>query len=140
MIDGIGGVGKTALALNCAEWVRDKSLSNQADFEYVIWASAKTEKLNPQGIAQLQPNFSDLPFFVKYHYWKSPDSRVANLRTNLALIKEILAIGKTLLVLDNLETVYDPRPIRFLARYPYSKQGIGNYPNPSWKAAIETSG
>ncbi len=117
VIDGIGGVGKTALALNCAEWVRDKSLSNQADFEYVIWASAKTEKLNPQGIAQLQPNFSDLPSLLNT-ILEVTGFEGGESQNNLALIKEILAIGKTLLVLDNLETVYDPDLYDFLQDIP----------------------
>ena len=113
VIDGIGGVGKTALALNCAECVRDMSRSDQADFEYVIWASAKTEKLNPQGIAQLQPNFSDLPSLLNT-ILEVTGFEECEPQNRLALVKEILAIGKTLLVLDNLETVSDPDLYDFL--------------------------
>ena len=96
---------------------QDKSLSNQADFEYVIWASAKTEKLNPQGIAQLQPNFSDLPSLLNT-ILEVTGFEGGESQNNLALIKEILAIGKTLLVLDNLETVYDPDLYDFLQDIP----------------------
>ena len=93
VIDGIGGVGKTALALNCAECVRDMSCSGQADFEYVIWASAKTEKLNPQGIAQLQPNFSDLPSLLNT-ILEVTGFEECEPQNRLALVKEILAIAK----------------------------------------------
>ena len=117
VIDGIGGVGKTALALNCAELVRDMSRSGQSDFEHVIWASAKTEKLNPQGIAQLRPNFFDLPSLSStilevtgFEGYESSEK--------LELVKEILAISKTLLVLDNLETVSDPDLYKFLQDIP----------------------
>ena len=117
VIDGIGGVGKTALALNCAEYVRDMSRSNQADFEYVIWASAKTEKLNHQGIAQLQPNFTDL-YSLLNTIIEVTGFEDCETQNQLSLVKEILAIGKTLLVLDNLETVSDPDLYAFLQDIP----------------------
>ena len=117
VIDGIGGVGKTALAVNCAEYVRDLSLSNQADFEYVIWASAKTEKLNPHGITQLQPNFSDLPSLLST-VLEVTEFQGYPSENKVALVREILAISKTLLVLDNLETVSDPDLYDFLQEIP----------------------
>ena len=93
------------------------SRSCQSDFEHVIWASAKTEKLNPQGIAQLRPNFFDLPSLSStilevtgFEGYESSEK--------LELVKEILAISKTLLVLDNLETVSDPDLYKFLQDIP----------------------
>ena len=117
VVDGIGGVGKTALALNCAEHIRELSTNGEDDFEYVIWASAKTERLNSHGIVQLQPNFTD---------FRSLTSTILEVtgfgdyesENALALVKEILAISKTLLVLDNLETVSDPDVYEFLQDVP----------------------
>lgn len=116
-IDGIGGVGKTALALNCAEHVRDASLSGESDFEYIIWASAKTERLTPSGIDKIQPVFADLESLVAtilevagFQGFEAEDK--------VSLVKEILEISKTLLVLDNLETVSDPELDGFLRDVP----------------------
>ena len=117
LIDGIGGVGKTALAMNCAETIRDASLAGKADFEYVIWASAKTERLRPSGISQVQPTFSDLNSLIKtildvtgFQGYETNDP--------VALAKEVLTISKSLLVLDNLETVSDPDLYNFLQDVP----------------------
>ena len=117
IIDGIGGVGKTALVLNCAEHIRDAALSGEADFEYVIWASAKTEKLMPTGISQVQPTFADLSSLIKtiFDITGFNDYEPEN---EIALAREILAISKTLLVLDNLETVSDPDLYDFLQEIP----------------------
>ena len=117
IIDGIGGVGKTALALNCAEHIRNAALAGENDFEHVIWASAKIEKLMPSGISQVQPTFSDLSSLIETILGvtgfidEESDDRVA-------LSRQILGISKTLLVLDNLETVSDPRLYAFLEDIP----------------------
>ncbi len=117
VIDGIGGVGKTALALNCAEHIRDLSLAGDSGFEYVVWASAKTEKLSSAGISQLRPNFTDLSslFRTILDVTGFPDHPADG---ELELVNEILQISPTLLVLDNLETVSDPDVYDFLQNVP----------------------
>ena len=117
VIDGIGGVGKTALALNCAEHIRDAAFSGEADFEYVIWASAKTERLMPSGISQVQPTFADLSSLIKTIFDVTGFNDYES-ENEVALANEILAISKTLLVLDNLETVSDPDLYDFLQDIP----------------------
>ena len=117
IIDGIGGVGKTALALNCAEHIRDASMSGQNEFENVVWASAKTERLVPSGISQVLPTFTDLTSLLQLvldalgFSDHTPEDAVT-------LTRELLAISKTLLVLDNLETVFDPTFYDFLQDVP----------------------
>ena len=117
MIDGIGGVGKTALALNCAEHVRDASLKGESDFEYIIWASAKTDKLTPSGIYQVEPTFTDLSSLARtvLSITGFEDDETENAVT---LAKDILSAAKVLLVLDNLETVTDPELYEFLQEIP----------------------
>ena len=117
VIDGIGGVGKTALALNCAEYVKELSATGDSDFEFVIWASAKTERLHSRGIVQLQPNFRDLRSLTRtiLEVTGFGDSEP---KDSVALVKDILEISKTLLVLDNLETVTDPDLYEFLQEVP----------------------
>ena len=117
LIDGIGGVGKTALAVNCAEHVKDSAIGGTADFEYVIWASAKTERLNPTGVVSLQPNFTDLNSLTQTILEVTGFGDYQGNDPN-ALVIEILTISKTLLVLDNLETVTDPDLYDFLQQVP----------------------
>ena len=117
IIDGIGGVGKTALALHCAEHIRDASISGLGDFENVIWASAKTEKLIPTGISQVQPTFTDLSSLLQL-VLNVLGFRDDETEHPVSLTKELLAISKTLLVLDNLETVFDPSFYEFLQDIP----------------------
>ena len=117
IIDGIGGVGKTALALNCAEHIRDAALAGENDFEHVIWASAKIEKLMPSGISQVQPTFSDLPSLIETILGVTGFAEEES-DDKIALSRQILGISKTLLVLDNLETVSDPRLYAYLQDIP----------------------
>ena len=116
-IDGIGGVGKTALALHCAEHIRDAAKRGESDFEHIVWASAKNEKLMPTGISPIQPTFSDLPSLIETLFDVTGFGGSES-QDDLVLAKEILAISKTLLILDNLETVSDPALYAFLQEIP----------------------
>ena len=117
IIDGIGGVGKTALALNCGEHIREAALAGSNDFEHIIWASAKRERLTSYGISQVQPTFSDLSSLIRTILEVTGfDSEEAEDR--VALAKDVLAISKTLLILDNLETVFDRGLYNFLQDMP----------------------
>ena len=117
IIDGIGGVGKTALAFNCAEHIRDSSLQGDDDFEFVIWASAKLDRLTASGISQIDPTFSDLTTLIRTIFDVTGFSGY-HTEDEVALAKEILSVSKTLLVLDNLETVIDPDLYTFLQDIP----------------------
>ncbi|PKB70611.1 MAG: hypothetical protein BZY87_08725 [SAR202 cluster bacterium Io17-Chloro-G6] len=118
-VDGIGGVGKTALAVNTAYKVREQSLAGERDFEYIIWASAKIERLTPRGIAKVLPSFSDLPSLVDVILEVTGFVDESKSETErLELVLEILGIAKCLVVLDNLETVRDTKISYFLANVP----------------------
>lgn len=117
LIDGIGGVGKTALVVNCAEQIKDQSIAGESDFEFVIWASAKTERLNHAGIVQLQPHFTDLRSLLQTILEVAGFGDHAEDKP-VELVIEILTISKALLVLDNLETVSDPELYEFLQQVP----------------------
>lgn len=125
-IDGIGGVGKTALALRCAYAVRDRALEGTAPFEYVLWASAKSERLTSRGIVSLTPSFSgfeDLMGIVltSTGFSEKLDSPSAERKS---LVHEILRIAPCLLVLDNFETVHDTAVIDFLADLPAPSKAL----------------
>ena len=118
IIDGIGGVGKTALAVNCGEHIREAALAGNSDFEHIIWASAKNEKLTYSGISQVQPSFSDLSTLIRTILEVTGFDSYEEVEDKVTLAKEILAISKTLLILDNLETVSDPDLYNFLQDMP----------------------
>src|SRR5260370_13275025 len=61
-LDGIGGVGKSALALELAYHYRDSysTLSTEERFEAIVWISAKRTLLTPSGIQQRQQTFNTL--------------------------------------------------------------------------------
>ena len=118
IIDGIGGVGKTALAVNCGEHIREAALAGNSDFEHIIWASAKNERLTSSGISQVQPSFSDLSTLIRTILEVTGFDSHEEVEDKVTLAKEILAISKTLLILDNLETVSDPDLYNFLQDMP----------------------
>ncbi len=55
VITGIGGIGKTALALQISDSIlRENSL----EFEYIIWMSARSPELTKEGLIPSDDDFS----------------------------------------------------------------------------------
>lgn len=129
-IEGIRGVGKTALALEAA-WrcVGEDSgrLREQEGFEAVIWASARREQLTQNGIVPDMPTLSNLDdLFVamdrvlnlqvlarasRKERWKTARRALENTR-------------RVLLVVDNVDDVSDPDLMVFLGELPQGHKGI----------------
>ena len=61
-IDGIGGVGKSALALELAHGYREQYATSATDerFDLIVWASAKRTLLTAGGIQQRHQTFNTL--------------------------------------------------------------------------------
>jgi len=125
-IDGIGGVGKTALALNCAYQLRDLAHSGDTIFEYIIWVSAKKELLGTRGIRYITPTFSDLNSLLNIILKTTGFSEKVNasLSVRKELVDEILSITPCLLILDNLETIENPNIFTFLADLPKPSKAL----------------
>jgi len=118
---GEGGIGKTALAQRCLydmiELCED-SAAGQAPFDIIVWVSLKTNKLTNNGIEQIRNAittssglFADLSVTLGGH---SPVDTVAA----FADINEYMAAFKTLLCIDNLETIAGSDVREFLANVP----------------------
>lgn len=114
-VDGIGGVGKSALAYEVALKCWKEKL-----FDAVVWVSAKSERLKITGIEDIVPSLttydslidtilSVLGFNPKSHETME-DKRIT--------ADKILEEVKTLLVVDNLETVDDQDVLGFLKELP----------------------
>jgi tetratricopeptide (TPR) repeat protein len=104
-IDGIGGVGKSALALEIAYTLKKDKI-----FDAIVWVSAKKDRLTYKGIVDFDIKFDTLEDllneilnvfdegeFLKHGTLDSKKSKV------LSILKE----NRCLLIVDNLETIDD---------------------------------
>ena len=124
MIDGPGGIGKTALAIRAAH------LASEKLFERKIFISAKVRELTPEGEKPLK-DFSRDNYFSMLNELAlelgeegisrlAPDERADPLRM-------AMAGKKTLIVFDNLETLSEDertRLFQFLSRLPEGNKAI----------------
>jgi len=122
-LTGAGGIGKTALALQVAYMLVE---SEDPMFDAVLWVSLKTEYLGIEGIQQIENAITNIEDAIG----KINDA-FAN--DKLVTFSELLRNRKTLICLDNLETItgddfitqlYDKMPhgVKFLLT---SRQGLG---------------
>lgn len=101
-IDGIGGVGKSTLALEIAINCFERRL-----FDSVLWFSAKREKLAISQITTTDPEFENLDNLLeKIAYELKIDNYEMFADENkINMILKLLKNSSILLVLDNLETI-----------------------------------
>ncbi|HEY1242549.1 MAG TPA: tetratricopeptide repeat protein [Bryobacteraceae bacterium] len=124
LIDGPGGIGKTALA------VRAGHVAPVAHFPSKIFLSSKVRELTPQGEQKLEdfmlPNYIALLTELARELGdenlaKLPENERAN------AVRRMLTGQRVLLVIDNLETFEEPERVRlyqFLARLPAGCKAI----------------
>lgn len=129
-IDGLGGVGKTTLALEIANlFVRGyESLSKNEKFDAVIWTSAKKHILTHRGIQerdrkQTFRNLGDI-FSEIARVYDRPDILAVNIEDQNSIIRQLLTHYRTLLIIDNLETVDDESILSFLREVPAPTKAI----------------
>lgn len=124
LIDGPGGIGKTALA------VRAAYVAPEEDFDRKIFLSAKVRELKPTGEQKLDdfmlPNFIAL---LTELACELGDKELARLpedqRANA--VRRLLTDKRALIVIDNVETFPEPERIRlgqFLGRLPTGCKAI----------------
>ena len=125
-VDGIGGVGKTALVLDVAYQSLQASthgihLPHVPTFDAIIFVSAKQQYLTPQGILQSTQTDRTLRKIFQ-EVTKALDRRdipATPLQEQADLVREILGRQRTLLIVDNLETMEDKQKIlSFLYQLP----------------------
>jgi len=117
-IDGIGGVGKTALVLEtayrCLRASTGEALNPRVPtFDAIIFASAKQQYLTPGGILarhQAQRTLRDI-FREIAQILDRPDITRATPEEQPTRVRYALARQRTLLIVDNLETVEDRETI-----------------------------
>lgn len=144
-ISGAGGVGKTALALELVYSIID---DQKNPFDFIVWTSAKEEKLTPLGIEAvdtlvlktydylldtiIKVSSPDIYSTISSMLKESDESIKDQKINNEEYVKEILENSTALIVIDNLETIRDEKIIDFIKNIPRpnkilitSRRGLG---------------
>jgi len=123
IIAGIGGVGKSALALEMAHryWREYHQLPEDERFDVIIWFSAKETVLTANGLRP-RPGalrtLNDLYTTISVTLDRQDITRARSEVQQDAMVRRILQQQRALLILDNLETVDDERLMAFLREPP----------------------
>lgn len=128
VIDGIGGIGKSALALEIAHhYLRNyEMLPSQERFEAIIWTSAKSNVLTAEGIAprrQIMRTLDDIYTAIAVALQREDITR-AQPEEQDEIVRRTLTQQRTLLIVDNLETVDDENVLAFLRELPDPTKAI----------------
>jgi tetratricopeptide (TPR) repeat protein len=127
-IDGIGGIGKSALALETAYTFVDQyaALPEAERFDAIVWASAKRSYLTADGILERRQVFRTLEdlFAAIAQVLDAPTITSARVEEQRTIVEEVLREQRTLLILDNLETVDDEDMLVFLRELPDPTKAI----------------
>ncbi len=124
LIDGAGGIGKTALAIRAGHLAPDKVFSTK------IFLSAKTRELTPQGEQKLEdfqlPNYLALLAELARELGEDEIAK-GNPNERAKEVRRALESRQALIIFDNLETLDEQereRLFQFLRRLPRSCKTI----------------
>ncbi|MBF2017771.1 MAG: RNA polymerase subunit sigma-24 [Rivularia sp. T60_A2020_040] len=116
-VDGIGGVGKTTLvvevAYRCLQKKSPKHIFNLPDFEAIIFTSAKQNHLTSMGFLPrlvYQRTLRDICREIARILEFSEINHIS-LQEQIEVIRDKLSEIKTLLIIDNLETIEDKQEV-----------------------------
>ncbi|MBA9078208.1 NB-ARC domain-containing protein [Rufibacter quisquiliarum] len=106
---GDGGIGKTALAVKIAYDLVD--MGDKCPFELIIWTSAKTTMLTSKGIEEIYTAITDYTGLISI----ISDTLDSSIKENkIDSILEYLELFKTLIIIDNLETIQSEEVRNFI--------------------------
>ena len=127
-IDGIGGVGKSALALEIAHrYLDSKRIRPDERFDGIVWVSAKETMLTADGLRtrpQVLRNLSDIYAAIAVTLRQEKITRAGSEIEQDGLIRDALTQQRVLIILDNLETVDDEKVNAFIRELPKPTKAI----------------
>lgn len=112
-VHGPGGAGKTALV----NWVVYEFFQNR-QFEAIIQLTAKDTVLTTQGIEKYGRTLYSLENLLDHVLMAFDETLPSDLEEKKRIVIEYLSAWRTLLVLDNMETVQDGRILNFVQSLP----------------------
>lgn len=127
-IDGIGGIGKSALALEVAHrYLRNfNRIPPEERFEAIIWTSAKQSILTAEGIVprrQVLRTLNDIYSAIAVALQRDDITRTRS-EEQAEVVGNTLTRQRTLIIVDNLETVDDEAVMAFLRELPAPTKAI----------------
>lgn len=128
VIDGIGGIGKTSLAIEAASAyiVRSTDFAGDERYDAVVWTSAKSTILTTRGVVPRQQTSRTLQDIYQAiaSVLDREDINRAPHEAQFTLVARALTQQRTLLLIDNLETMMDERIHSFLRELPAPTKAI----------------
>lgn len=118
---GIGGVGKTALAT----WAVLRAYERE-QFGFIVSTTAKDRELTSSGIQALEPGLTSFESLLNnvLDVLGFPERKAEKDEVKEDEVRSLLKGSNGLLYVDNLETVDDPRIVRFLDTLPEGVRAI----------------
>jgi Flp pilus assembly protein TadD len=116
-VHGPGGVGKSALV----NWATHE-LYGTREFEAILQLTAKETMLTDGGITRYSRSLYSLENLLDHILLLFQEDPNQDFVRKQALAQELLSAWKTLLVLDNMETVSDGRVLSFVQTLPVSSK------------------
>jgi tetratricopeptide (TPR) repeat protein len=130
-ITGIGGVGKSALALATADYYLKNygALPPEERFEAIVWVSAKEKVLTTEGKEDAALPSSILRTLEDVYTAIAQATRREEITHALPqdqdrLVQKALRENRVLLIMDNLESVTDERVKPFLRKLPQPTKAV----------------
>lgn len=128
VVDGVGGIGKSALALEVAHrCLREyERVAKEKRFEAIVWTSAKSDTLTADGVVSRRQVTSTLDDIYKTIAQTLEREEITQAAAEIRddLVCRALAKQRTLLIVDNLETIDDERVNNFLRDLPAPTKAI----------------
>ena len=114
-IDGIGGVGKSSLTIEYA-----RQAWSEKKYEAIVWVSAKVTRLKITGIEDIAPTLNNLDELLNVilSTFGFPELKKFSSENKLKEVRNMLGKVKTLLIIDNLETIEDEGIFKFILDVP----------------------
>lgn len=132
-VTGIGGVGKSTLALEiahiCLEESKKKHKSDRPDlqFDLIVWTSAKKRILIDNTVNDTiysQSNLQDIVSEIIRLTDKGTHKQFPDLNRQISIVNDLLNKYRALIIVDNMETIHDEKVITFLHGLPSPSKAI----------------